>query len=298
MAWRTIVISNPARLRLENDQLKIMQEMEVTLPVDDINVLMIESQEVLITAALLARLAEAGVLVLICDRKHLPCFAGLPYANHSRLTGIHRMQLDMSVSLKRRFWQVIVTQKIKNQARCIELCGKTGYEALYNLAKEVDSGDAGNIEAYAAREYFKCLFGNGFYRQETNHINSALNYGYAILRGSIARALAQYGFILTQGLHHHSELNAFNLADDFIEPLRPLCDLKVCSMSFEDGFTAKHRHELVSLLTCDLVIDGLKQSVRRTCEIMASSFHTACREKNQKFLKMPMLMEIQEHRYE
>lgn len=311
MAWRTVVISNPALLKLEDDQLAITQfsprsrgcsgevgDSTVKLPLEDVAVLLIESREVTLTSALLARLAENGAALLVCDQRHLPALLGLPCAGHSRLTGVHRLQLSASLPFKKRCWQLVVKQKVANQAECLRLARKAGCEKLAAMLPEVKSGDSGGVESRAARQYFPLLFGKPFQRGDEDNTNWALDYGYAVMRAAVARALAAHGFLLTQGIHHHSELNPFNLADDFLEPLRPLVDLRVADMNLDDGFGTEHRRELAALLGCEVMIDGMRQSALRAAEIMASSFLSACQAKDAGLLKLPGLLPLIRHRYE
>jgi len=259
---------------------------------------MLESPEVLLSSALLDRLAEHDVALLVCDRRHLPSMAGLPFAGHSRLTGVQRTQLDTSVPFRKRCWQAVVSRKIANQARCLEILGRPGAEMLRGMAARVTSGDAANIESTAAREHFRRAFGEGFGRSNEDATNSALDYGYAVVRASVARALCVHGFLLTQGIHHRSELNPFNLADDFIEPLRPLVDLQVAQMDLAEELTKQHRETLVGLLCADVLIDGKRQQALRAVEIMAGSYVAACREKDPKLLKLPELVPLKTHVYE
>ena len=298
MAWRTVVISNPAKLKIENDQLVITQEESVCLSLEDIAVLMLESPEVILSSALLNRLAELDVTLLACDKRHLPSMAGLPFAGHSRLAGMQRMQLETGVPFRKRCWQVVIKQKIANQAKCLELQGKPGSKKIALLSERVTSGDSTNVESSAAREYFQRAFGKNFVRGDMDGKNSALDYGYAIMRGAVARSLAIHGFLLTQGIHHRSELNQFNLADDFIEPLRPLVDLCVAEIGAIDELTKAHREKLVSLLHADVLIDGNRQQALRAAEIMAGSFQSACSAKDSRLLKLPELIPITMHDYE
>lgn len=298
MAWRTVVVSNPARLRIENDQLVIMQQDSVSLPVEDISTLMLESPEVVLSSALLDRLAQHHTLLLVCDRQHLPSAACLPFAGHSRLLAVQNMQLGMSAPFQKRCWQMIVRQKISNQAHCLYLLGRPGWNKLEPLLDQVGSGDPLNIESVAAREYFDCLFGPEFERGIDDPINHALNYGYAVMRASIARALTLHGFLPSHGLHHHSELNRFNLADDFIEPLRPLVDLCVAGMDFPEDLTKPHRQQLVALLHADVAINAKKQAAIHAVEIMAASYLSACHANEPRLLALPGILQIKTHKYE
>ncbi len=298
MAWRTIVISKPARLRIENDQLTIMQEEAVSLPLEDIAVLVLESPEVALSAALLNRLAELDVMLLVCDARHLPSMAGVPFAGHSRLVGVQRLQLGTSLPFRKRCWQAIVKQKIANQAACLDYVERTGGDRLREMADAVQSGDTGNVESSAAKEYFRRVFGDGFARGADDPRNSALNYGYAVVRAAVARALSFHGFLPAHGIHHRSELNQFNLADDFIEPLRPVVDLCAAGMELGAELTKEDRQRLVSLLHVDVAVDGNNQQLLRAAEIMTGSFLAACRAGDPRLLKLPSLLPLQMHEYE
>ena len=294
-----MVVSNPAGLRIENDRLVIVQEAETPLPLEDIAVLILESPQVSLSSAALARLADHGVMLIACGPNHLPAFAGLPFAGHSRLTGVHRLQLDTSLPFRKRCWQRIVQAKIANQAECLRIAGREGADRIAAMADTVASGDTGNVESAAAREYFRRLFRPDFDRRTEDAVNSALNYGYAVIRAAVARSLAAYGFLLTQGIHHCSELNAFNLADDFLEPLRPVVDLCVASFSPPPEELAKgHREELVGLLACEVRVDGEAHSVLHAADLTASSFSSACHAGDPGLLKLPALLPLREHRYE
>lgn len=298
MAWKTIVISKPARLKVENDQLVIAQDQTIAFPIEDVSVLMIESPEVLLTSFLLNRLAEHGVALLVCDRKHLPCMVGLPFAGHSRLAAVQRTQLEASVPFRKRCWQAITRRKIANQSQCLRILGRPKADALAALAARVSSGDSENLESVAAREHFEAAFGDGFTRGDEDGTNSALNYGYAVLRASVARGLVMHGFLPAHGIHHHSELNQFNLADDFVEPLRPLVDLCVAGMRPEGELTKQPRETLVSLLYAEVLIDGKRQPACHAVELMAGSFLAACHDKEPGLLKLPELLPLKIHSYE
>ena len=284
---------------MDADRLVIAQEAEVALPLDDIAILMIESQQVALTTAVLSRLAEVGASVIVCGAKHLPVLAAYPCSGHSRLSGIHRLQLSTTLPFRKRCWQRIVQTKIRNQAECLRLLGCDGADRLEGLADQVGSGDPANVEALAAREHFRFLFGPEFVRMREDGVNAALNYGYAVGRAGVARGLAAHGLLLTQGIHHSSELNPFNLADDFLEPLRPLVDMLAATFSPPPVELQKHHREaLALLLACEVCVEGEAHSVTHCCELMAASFVSACRVGNPALLKLPSLMPLREHRYE
>jgi CRISPR-associated protein Cas1 len=224
--------------------------------------------------------------------------AGLPLAGHSRLAGVQRMQLDTTIPFRKRCWQTVVVRKIRNQAQCLNILGRAKADMLESLADDVGSGDPDNLESVAARVYFDALFGSSFSRSSECVTNSALNYGYAIMRGAVARGLAGHGFLPAHGIHHHSELNQFNLADDFMEPFRPLVDLCVAEMRPSGTLSKQHREKLVSLLHAQVLIDGNRHSVNRAAELIAGSFVAACRNKDPGLLTAPELLPITMHSYE
>ena len=228
MAYRNIIVTRNIGISVHNYQLVIGNE-DMCVPLEDINCLVLEHAGIMISSGVLQRLSENGCLVYICDEKHLPSTVVLPIARHSRHFKMLTAQLAITKPRQNRIWQQIVKQKIANQAMCLKLCGKKNADQLYNMTKKVQSGDKTNVEAQAAALYFKSLFGNDFTRGDDNGINAALNYGYSILRGHISRSIVCYGFEPSLGINHHSQLNNFNLADDFIEPYRAIVDYFVYS---------------------------------------------------------------------
>ena len=207
-------------------------------------------------------------------------------------------QLAVGEPLRKRLWQSIVQAKIRNQARCLVLEGKNG-EGLTALAERVRSGDPDNAEATAAARYFPLLFGDEFVRREDEDLrNAALNYGYALLRGCAARNLAVYGFIPSLGLCHHSGVNSFNLADDIMEPFRPLVDLAVSRHVFErDALTPETKRMLFSLLSMDVLSGGQRHSVAYAMERLVQSLGRSLEEKAPALL-LPELQELKLHEYE
>ncbi len=298
MAWRTVVVSNPARLRVERDQLLVEQGGDpAPLPLEDVAALILESPQITLSAALLARLARHDVTLIACDERHLPALATMPLAGHSRLAGVQRLQLGLSLPFRKRCWQAVVRAKIANQAACLETLGRPAAD-LRRLSGEVASGDSRNVEAQAAREYFRRVFGPGFSRGPGDDaLNSALDYGYAVLRAAVARALAGHGFILAQGIHHHSELNPANLADDFLEPFRPVVDLFAAGLPAAAELGRPERQALASLLYAQVSIAGKRQPVLYAAELMAASFHTACERSDPSRLQLPELLPFTLHQY-
>lgn len=300
MGWRSVIVENPAKLSLNNNQLLIQQDEHYSIPLEDIETIILENRQINITASLLSKLAENEIALFTCDDKHMPNGLFLPFEGHCKQTQVVRTQLNLTEPFKKRCWQKIISQKILNQARCLELSGRPNVNELIRISRTVESGDKSNREAYAAKIYFKSLFGDGFSRSLENSINAGLNYGYAIFRGALARAVVAFGFIPALGLKHSNQLNGFNLADDLIEAFRPLVDLWVAEkIDGEEEFSKKNRLELVELLHFDCLIDNEKQSVLRAIQVMVASFSTACRLGDYKCLKLPEILPFSKvHHYE
>lgn len=299
MEFRSVFIANPARLLVRRDQLVIQQEQEVTIPMEDITSLLIESQAVTITAAALQKLVDNGVTVYFCDEKHLPAALALPMNRYCRQLKLLKGQVSMKQPTRKRLWQSVVVAKIANQAKCLVYLEKDGAEDLRTMSSAVRSGDPDNLEATAAAKYFPSLFGPGFTRGEENPINDALNYGYAIVRGAVARNLVTHGLEPCLGIFHHNELNQFNLADDLMEPYRPLVDLFVASHeeTWQGDLRPAHKQQLFNL-TNYMMLQGEKR-FRLISAIgrMVESFSRVLQQEGNQ-LELPALLPLEAYQYE
>ncbi|NFE75298.1 type II CRISPR-associated endonuclease Cas1 [Clostridium botulinum] len=299
MSFRSIIITNPCTLEVKNNNLAINNEDEYLIPIEDISVLVIEGVGIRITNRLLSKLSLENVATIICDEKHLPSSIVMPLNAHYKTYKVLKNQLNQSAAFSKRIWQNITKQKLFNQGECLRILNLNGYEFLNKLSKEVESGDKGNKEAIGAKYYFKCLFGDNFTRDDGSGINSALNYGYTIMRSAVARTLVMYGFNTSLGVHHCNELNSFNLADDFMEPLRPIVDLWVYNnVNYDDELTKDHRIALVNLINYECIIDEKSHSILNAIDKMISSYTTACSKKDFRLLKLPIIKPLEYHYYE
>ncbi len=208
---------------------------EHTIPLEDIAVVIASHPQISYTQAVLAGLAAAGGIFVACNEKHLPIAMLLPLESHSTQTERFGRQAEMPLPLKKRLWQQIIRSKLRAQARLLE--ERTGQDrGLSMLTSQVRSGDPKNLEARAARIYWKALFnpsadGEEFHRDfEAEGVNACLNYGYAVLRAIVARALCGAGLHPGLGLHHHNRYDPFCLADDLMEPFRPIVDRVVAKL--------------------------------------------------------------------
>ena len=210
-----------------------------------------------------------------------------------------RRQLDVARPLAKQAWANIVRRKIENQAACLQFSKRKGVDRMESYARRVRSGDAENLEGQAAAYYFVQLFGPGFHRAEERWANAALDYGYAVLRGAIARGLVAHGLHPTVGLFHDSEQNAFNLADDLIEPFRPLVDLHVFKhpAMVEGDLSPTDKAELVALLNVDVGMPQGRMSALSAIEYAVESLARLF-EEHDSTLDLPVLIGLEPHRLE
>ena len=299
MEFKSIYISNPARLTVRREQLVITQDSEVTIPMEDITSLLVESCQISITSAALQKLAEYEVTVYFCNEQHLPSALLLPLNSHCRQLKVLQAQIALTKPRQKQLWQQVVAAKIRNQAKCLELVQNHNYLYLRTLAKKVRPGDPDNLEAMAAAFYFPNLFGVNFTRELPCLANSALNYGYSIVRGAVARNLVTRGLEPCLGIFHHNQLNQFNLADDFMEPLRPLVDLFVASkLKDEDKeLTPTIKKELFNLTNYMLQQGTKRYRLISVIGKMADSFKRALTDRTE-ILELPELISLESYKYE
>lgn len=280
---RIIDISQEStRLSCYLDNLVIeAQSSRQLIPFLDIAALVISHHQVTLTQQVLASLSGNNIAVIVCDMRHLPSGMMLPLSAHYAQTQIFDMQARLSSPAKKRVWRSLIKAKIKAQARVLLLAYGEDF-GLLKMAREVKSGDTTNIEGSAARRYWSSLFGSMFRRDfQANDENSMLNYGYALMRGLVARALCAAGLHPCLGIHHHHRSNPFPLADDFIEPLRPLVDHQVwrwCQKNdLSEGLSQEGKAFLLSEFVDRHEIGGQYRTLFTGMNLMASSFAKVCK---------------------
>ena len=275
MIKRTLCFTNPAYLSLKNEQLvvKIPQSSDTesksesmsttTIPIEDIGVVVIDNRQITITSGVIDALLANNCALITCDGKSLPVGLMLPLCGNTTQSERFRYQIDASLPLKKQLWQQTVQAKISNQAEVLAKCTDEEIGCMQVWSKEVKSGDSDNLEGRAAAYYWKKLFGHiaNFNRdREGVPPNNLLNYGYAILRAVVARALVSSGMLPTLGIHHHNRYNAYCLADDIMEPYRPYVDELVYQI-VESGMdcevlTKEIKGRLLTIPTLEVTISG------------------------------------------
>lgn len=294
MLKQTLVFTNPFRLSLKNSQLVIatkeMPDETRTVPIEDVGMVMIENQMVSVSMPLLNELVDAGVAVILCDKKGMP-HAMLQNLDGNNLQGEYlRNQIEVGEVLRKQLWKQVVEAKIKNQAALLEKYRGKG-ALLKPFYLNVKSGDSDNREGIAARLYWGAMYGDDFVRdRNADGINSLLNYGYTVLRAATARALVSAGLTPSLGIFHHNRSNAFPLADDMMEAYRPFVDEIVYHLC-EEGkldLNKETKSELLRVLTCDTFFPKVTRPLQIGLSMTMASL-AKCYSGKQKNLSLPSL---------
>jgi CRISPR-associated protein Cas1 len=276
---RIVEVSNPAYLKTKNKQLIVEKDGEVvgSIPFDDLHAIILTHPQITVSISVLQLSISNNIPVIVCNEKHLPTgFLHSPLSNslHSKLI---RHQAEIKEPLRKQLWKKIVALKVKHQAKVLFDSGKKG-ALLEGLQEKVRSGDPDNIEAQAARIYWRELFGNQFRRNpDEDGINALLNYGYSILRASTARALAGSGLNTTLGIFHCNQYNHFCLADDLMEIARPLVDRIVFKITEKQRpkITPKTKKKLLELINTEVIFSDstfyLPHALQRSSKSLADA---------------------------
>ncbi len=309
MIKRTLYFGNPAYLSKKDDQLIIKlpgngndksnaeddppdepdkndkyknRSNQNSIPIEDIGIIILDSGQITITQGLLSSLLENNTAVVSCDNSHLPVGLFLPLSVNQIQSERFQAQIESSVPLRKQLWQQTIAAKIKNQAWLLNK-NKIKVVNMLKWAKDVRSGDPDNFEGRAAAYYWGNLFpGELEFKRDRYGMppNNLLNYGYAVLRAIVARALVASGLLPTLGIHHHNKYNAYCLADDIMEPFRPYVDKIVLEVvnngeDFEELSTSIKK-QLLEIPVIEIIIDGerspLMVGVQRTTASLAKCF--------------------------
>lgn len=295
MIKKSILIENKTSITAKNLQLIIKSEIrESTIPIEDIGFLVLDHQEIYVSLPAMNLMVENNTSVIICGKNHLPNGMFLNLNSHHIQQEVFKNQIDASIPLKKQLWQQTITEKITNQG--ILLTRITENKNTFEfLASKVLSGDTTNMEGVAAQQYWKTFFDTydiNFKRERFgDYPNNFLNYGYAILRAATARAMSGSGLLNTLGIHHKSKYNAFALADDIMEPFRPLIDEKVFEIMQnydEQELNTKIKSELLQVLTRTVYFKDEKSPLMVALQKTASSLQQ-CFMGSRKKIKYPKL---------
>jgi len=275
MLKRTLFFGNKASINTRLEQLIIKTaQRETTVPIEDVGFVVIEHPEIYISITTLSKLTQNNVAIIFCDQKHMPSSMLLNLDGHHLQQEIFKNQLNASEPLKKQLWQQTIKTKIRHQKELLKQLKKP-FKVLEFHESKVLSGDTDNREGAAAAHYWKHLFNFDFKRERFgDYPNLFLNYGYIILRAAVARALSGSGLLCTLGIHHHNKYNAFCLADDIMEPYRPLVDAKVIDIMQEfdeQELTVEIKAALLNVLTQTVYFEDMKSPLMVGLSRTASS---------------------------
>ena len=279
MSWRTVVISNTAKLDYQMGYMVVRKDDITKIHLSEIEILIVESTAVSLTAALLSELTKKKIKVIFCDEKRNPSSELIGYYGAHDTSLKIRNQVAWSNDIKKYIWTEIVTEKIRKQAAHLNYWNCIEAEMLNGYVNEIEFADSTNREGHAAKVYFNALFGMDFTRTAENVTNAALNYGYSLLLSTFNRCIVANGYITQLGLFHDNVCNQFNLACDLMEPFRPIVDLKVKKMDFS-LFEQEQKHEMISLLKEEVIIGNRNEYLTNAIKIYTKSIFDALNEKD------------------
>ncbi len=296
MAWRGLHLTKPTRLSLADGQIVVGQEDgDVRVPLEDLAWIVLDAPQSTLTGSLLSACTSAGIALIATDERHTPSGVLLPFHSHFRQGEIAHRQAEMSAPMKKRLWQKLVRAKIENQAAVLMAKDRGGSQALREMVHLVGSGDPENVEARAARHYWSELWPEFRREDGGDKRNKLLNYGYAVVRSGVARSLVAAGLLPAFGLNHASVTNAFNLADDLLEPFRPFVDALAWKLTegrpSRADLSIDDRRAMASvLLTAAVIADGTV-TLLVAAELAAESLVRAIEGSSAELLELPRFTE-------
>lgn len=271
MGFRTVVVSTHSKLELSLNYLVFKTPDEVKrINIDEIQTLIIESTAVAITTSLLSELVRKKIKVIFCNEKKTPVSELVPYYGDSISFKRIKQQMSWTDEIKDLVWKEIIIEKIKNQARVLKDISEEDSNSLLEYSKDVVEGDLTNREGHAAKFYFNRVYGEGFTRNNNSDINKYLNYGYTLVLSQFSKAIVAKGYLTQLGIHNIGETNYFNLACDFMEPVRPFIDKRVKDLTNEN-----FKEKLVEVLSETFVYDEQKQTLSNAISLYVSSLLNA-----------------------
>ncbi len=294
MAFRTLEISKPSEIHIKTGEMIIQQEeCTVEIPLEDLMTIVCIGSGIRLSTQALGKICDNGISLMVMDEKYRPVGIMNSVEGNSRQMEVMTHQISLPETLKNRLWIEIVRQKLANQGRVLRLLNRKGEEQLIDLSEKVLNQRADYCEAAGAKTYFEILQ-PGITRREEDPINSQLNYGYAVVRNALIRNLLSAGFQPGLGIHHCNQLNAFNLADDLIEPWRPIVDLTAYSNPAQNQKLSKEeRYIMAHVLHNACLMDKRKVSILSGIECMVESLKRIMVDKSDEDLKLPTVIPIE-----
>lgn len=294
MGFRTLEIASACEIHIKEGQLEITSEDGTAqIPLEDLTQIMVHGANIRLSTMDLSILSQNKVALMTLDEKYLPTAILLPFEGHARQSKLMHAQIATSGAVYLDLWVQIIRQKIDNQSRALSIMGMEGSDVVAKYIDKITSENVDISEASAAKEYFS-HYHEGLNRRSDDPVNSRLNYGYAVVRSAIARSLVAAGFHPTFGIHHDSQLNAFNLADDLIEPYRAIVDIVAHeNIGSNVQLTKNERREIAHVLHNACMMDGTKVNVLSAIDDMVESLKRIILDKSEEKLKLPIVLPIE-----
>jgi len=284
MSWRTVVISNNAKLDYQLGYMIVRRAETIKVHLSEVSTLIIETTAVSLTAVLLSELTKRKVKVIFCDEKRNPSSELIPYYGSHDTSVKIRNQMAWTEEIKAAVWTEIVSEKIHQQEEVLRSYNRDEADMLHHYIEELEFGDETNREGHAAKVYFNALFGMDFTRSAENSINAALNYGYSIILSMFNREIVSNGYITQIGIFHDNMFNQFNLGSDLMEPFRPVVDRKVKKIN-PIKFEREEKLEVLHVLQEDVMISGRHELLDNSIKLYCRSVFDALNEHDPSLIK-------------
>jgi len=302
MGWKVIHLTKPCKIKIKSKNLLFYfyeDDTQIKVTIKDIDFILFDNTHFSITGKVLELLAKNNIETLFIDEEFTPCGIYIPYFQHSTMTEIAHIQISITETYKENVWRDIIQSKLKNHAKVLELFQNKDHKLLDNLSQKVQLYDKNNDEAQGARIYWKTIFHNPRFRREQGSediINVMLNYGYAIIRATMARSVSASGLLPIFGIWHQNRYNAFNLVDDLVEPFRAFVDIhiKLLRKEFERRIflDVELKRRIVALLNFDCVdINGGTTNLSKAIEIFVINYKKAMIQDKPNMIEYPTINE-------
>ena len=264
--WRTVVITSKITLRTEKNNLLLIKDDKIDrIPLEHIKIIIFDSNSVSLSSGTISCLCKWGIKLLFCNEKHNPLSETIIFDDNAFSAGRLFEQINWKNDYKLNVWKKIIDNKVKNQYRLAAKTDEKRASAILEMLSNINDSNVNDIEANAARIYFKIIFGRGFNRRTESDINSALNYGYAIIMSLINKSVVAHGYNTALGINHCSIKNPFNLSCDLIEPFRPVVDAIVYINKGRD-LDFDYKRELIELLNKEVKYNGHRTELQNAIE--------------------------------
>ncbi|MGM9904250.1 MAG: type II CRISPR-associated endonuclease Cas1 [Enterococcus sp.] len=278
MGFRTVFVKDGDKLKLSLDNLEVLKQGErYSIPLSDIENIILEGNDTVITSRLLARLSENHIDLIVCNQKYLPTGIFLELGQYHRAAKRAIWQSQWTEKEKAKFWMYIVSQKIRNQidmAKWYQVENKR-IVLMEDLLSQIEIGDVTNREGHVAKVYFNSIYGQSFSREDDSYPNACMDYGYSIVRSQMARAVTSQGLLPMLGVYHKNEYNNFNLVDDLMEPFRPIMDYYIHQVVFcrkENFLSYEGRIALINFLNTKILVKNKKIYMNQAMNEFVLSF--------------------------